>query len=131
VLASTEPLSFWGGYDAATGTIIDRAHSLSGRIAAGCVLAIPFTKGSSTTSAVLLEAIRAGTAPAALLTRGEDAFLALASFVADELYRRPLPVLALDPDDFARLRTGQRATISKDGQIELDEDELFSRDEER
>jgi hypothetical protein len=51
--------------------------------------------------------------------------------VADELYRRPLPVLALDPDDFARLRTGQRATISKDGQIELDEDELFSRDEER
>ena len=65
LLFSDEPLSFWGGYDAATGEIIDRRHPLSGRIAAGRVLAIPFTKGSSTTTAVFLEAVRAGTAPAA------------------------------------------------------------------
>lgn len=30
VLASGEPISFWGGYDAATGEIIDRRHPLSG-----------------------------------------------------------------------------------------------------
>ena len=65
VLASAEPLSFWGGYDARTGEIIDRRHPLSGQMAAGRVLAVPFTRGSSTTAQVLLEAVRAGTAPAA------------------------------------------------------------------
>ena len=59
-LVSREPLSFWGGYDWKTGEIIDRRHMLSGCIAKGKILAVPFTRGSSTTTAVLLEAIRAG-----------------------------------------------------------------------
>ena len=67
-LVGNEPLSFWGGYDWKTGEIIDRRHRLSGSNAKGKVLAVPFTRGSSTTTAVLLEAIRAGTAPAAILT---------------------------------------------------------------
>jgi predicted aconitase with swiveling domain len=71
-LVSREPLSFWGGYDWKTGEIIDRRHPLSGSIASGKILAIPFTRGSSTTTAVLLEAIRAGTAPKAILTTAVD-----------------------------------------------------------
>ena len=67
-LVSREPLSFWGGYDWKTGEIIDRRHPLSGEIAQGRILVIPFTRGSSTTTAVLLEAIRAGTAPTAIIT---------------------------------------------------------------
>src|SRR5512135_3095293 len=78
-LVSDEPLSFWGGYDWKTGEIIDRHHALSGMLAKGRVLAIPFSRGSSTTTAVLLEAIRAGTAPAAILTLDADFFFALAS----------------------------------------------------
>ena len=80
-LVSAEPLSFWGGYDYHTGEITDRRHPLSGSIAAGRVLALPFTRGSSTTTAILLEAVRAGTAPTAILTTGVDAFFALASIV--------------------------------------------------
>jgi len=53
-LVSSEPLSFWGGYDYHTGEIIDRRHPLSGQIAAGRVLCLPFSRGSSTTTAVLL-----------------------------------------------------------------------------
>src|ERR1051325_10982495 len=94
-LVSHEPLSFWGGYDWKTGEIIDRRHSLSGAIAKGKILAIPFTRGSSTTTAVLLEAIRAHTAPAAILTTDTDFFFALASVVAEELYNSPLPLVAL------------------------------------
>lgn len=119
VLKSTEPLSFWGGYDASTGEILDRRHPLSGEIAAGRILAVPFTKGSSTTSAVLLEAIRAGKAPAALVSRGRDAFLSLASIVAEEMYRSPIPVLAATAEDFDRLRTGQRVAIEADGTVEI------------
>jgi predicted aconitase with swiveling domain len=121
-LVSQEPLSFWGGYDHRTGEIIDRRHPLSGQVAAGRVLAVPFTRGSSTTTAVLLEAVRAGTAPAAILTTGDDTFLALASIVAEELYDQALPVVALALPDFARLRMGQRLRVLEDGRVLVGED---------
>ena len=114
-LVSNEPLSFWGGYDWKTGEIIDRRHMLSGRIAKDKILAIPFTRGSSTTTAVLLEAIRAKTAPAAIITTDTDFFFALASVVAEELYASPLPLVALSEEDFAQLRTDDEVQIAADG----------------
>jgi predicted aconitase with swiveling domain len=105
LLVSQEPLSFWGGYDYHTGQIIDRRHPLAGQSAAGKILALPFTRGSSTTTAVLLEAVRAGTAPAAILTSGVDSFFALASIVAQELYSQPIPIVALNPADFSQLES--------------------------
>ena len=59
------------------------------------------------------------TAPAALLTAAADPFLTLASIVADELYQKPLPVIALDPDDFAQLETGQTLRVFADGRVEV------------
>jgi hypothetical protein len=114
---SAEALSFWGGYDYRTGEVTDRRHPLSGANAAGRILAIPFSRGSSTTTAVLLEAIRAGTAPAAILTTGLDAFFALASVVASHMYARAIPIVALSHEDFARLRTGDYLKIEVDGSI--------------
>lgn len=116
-LVSHEPLSFWGGYDWKTGEIIDRRHGLSGSIASARILAIPFTRGSSTTTAVLLEAIRAGTAPAAILTTGMDFFFALASVVAEELYASPLPLIALDESDFSKLMTDDEIMIRQNGEV--------------
>ncbi len=116
-LVSSEPLSFWGGYDWKTGEIIDRRHELSGANASGKILAIPFTRGSSTTTAVLLEAIRTGTAPAAIVTTDVDFFFALASVVADELYSSPLPLIALDEKDFIQLKTGDEIHITNDGSL--------------
>lgn len=116
-LVTQDALSFWGGYDFSTGEIIDRRHPLSGVCAAGRILAVPFSKGSSTTTAVLLEAVRAGTAPAAIVTTGVDAFFALASIAADVMYGKSFPVVALDATDFARLRTGDRLVIRRDGTI--------------
>lgn len=119
LLVSDEPLSFWGGYDQHTGEIIDRRHPLSGQMAAGCVLALPFSRGSSTGTAVLLEAIKAGNAPAAMLTTGTDSFFALASIVADEMYQTPIPIIALEAADFAKLQSGWQAKINELGLINL------------
>jgi predicted aconitase with swiveling domain len=116
-LVAYEPLSFWGGYDYHTGEITDRRHPLSGQIAAGKILAVPFTRGSSTTSAVLLEAVRAGTAPAAIITTGVDSFFALASIVANVMYQSPIPIIAVASDDFAGLQTGDMINIDEEGQI--------------
>jgi len=117
LLVSSEPLSFWGGYDHQTGEIIDRRHPLSGQIAKGRILAIPNTIGSSTTTAVLLEAVRAGTAPAAFLTTSTDAFLALASIVAEEMYGLPIPILALSTEQFRSLVSGAKAAVRQDGTL--------------
>jgi predicted aconitase with swiveling domain len=120
LLMSTEPLSFWGGYDHQTGEITDRRHPLSGQVAAGRILALPNTIGSSTTTAVLLEAVRAGTAPAAILTTSVDSFLALASIVAEEMYARPIPIIALAPEQFEKLETGSNVEVTPDGAVILD-----------
>jgi predicted aconitase with swiveling domain len=119
ILISQEPLSFWGGYDFQTGEIIDRRHPLSKQIAAGKILAIPFTRGSSTTTAVLLEAIRAGKAPAAIITTNIDRFLALASIVADELYAISIPMVALNQQDFSNLESEAWVKVKDDGKIEF------------
>lgn len=116
-LVSREPLSFWGGYDWQSGEIIDRRHELSGSIAKGRILALPFTRGSSTTTAVLLEAIRAGTAPAAILTTEADFFFALASVVAEELYGAPLPLVALQEAQFAQLRNDDEVEVRENGEV--------------
>jgi predicted aconitase with swiveling domain len=118
-LVTHESLSFWGGYDFHTGEIIDRHHPLAGVRAAGRILAVPFSKGSSTTTAVLLEAVRAGTAPAAILTTGIDSFFALASIVADVMYGKSFPVVALEPADFAALETGMRLSVEPSGAVRL------------
>jgi predicted aconitase with swiveling domain len=120
-LVSNEPLSFWGGYDWQTGEITDRRHPLSGQVAAGRALCLPFARGSSTTTAVLLEAIRNGTAPSAILTTGTDFFFALASVVADELYAQSVPLIALSVADFAGLTSGDRLTIGLEGSITIEE----------
>jgi predicted aconitase with swiveling domain len=116
-LVTHDALSFWGGYDFQTGEIIDRHHPLAGVRAGGRILAVPFSKGSSTTTAVLLEAVRAGTAPAAILTTGTDPFFALASIVADVMYGKSFPVVALDAADFASLQTGEHLQIDRSGAI--------------
>jgi len=118
-LVSNEPLSFWGGYDWKTGEIIDRRHPLSGEIAKDRILAIPFTRGSSTTTSVLLESVRAKTSPAAIITTATDFFFALASVVADELYAKPIPLVAISESDFARLHTGDQIEIDQQGMIEV------------
>jgi predicted aconitase with swiveling domain len=66
---------------------------------------------------VLLEAIKAGTAPAAIVTTSVDSFFALASIVADVMYGRPIPLVAINEDDFAQLATGAWVEVNRDGSI--------------
>src|SRR5208283_1507445 len=85
LLVSRDPISFWGGVRAQTGDLIDKRHDRCGENIAGKVFAFPYEKGSSTSSAVLLEAVRLGTAPAALIVTKTPPVLALGSIIAREL----------------------------------------------
>jgi predicted aconitase with swiveling domain len=108
VLILDEPLSFWGGVDPATGAVIDTRHPQRGENVAGRVLVLPSGRGSSSSSSVLAEAIRAGTAPAAIVLAEPDPILALGAIVARELYGHSLPVVVIaDPG----VTTGDRVSI--------------------
>ena len=92
-LVLTQPLSFWGGLDPATGAIVDVHHPQVGTVVAGRILVMPGGRGSSSSSSVLAEAIRAGTAPAAILLLEPDSIVALGAIVARELYDIAVPVV--------------------------------------
>lgn len=115
VLALDEPLSFWGGLDAATGEVVDPHHPQRGRAAAGTVLVMPSGRGSSSSSSVLAEAIRAGAAPAAIVLASGDPIVALGAIVAKELYGAVVPVVALeDPAAYRIAATAARLRIRGD-----------------
>ncbi len=115
-LVSKEPLSFWGGIDPRTGEVTDRRHELSGANVAGLVFVFP-QGGSSTSSAILLEIIRAGVAPAAIINLRLEPILALGAIIADELYHQTVPVVVLPEDAFYSIKEGDRVSIAPDGTV--------------
>jgi predicted aconitase with swiveling domain len=66
------PLSLWGGLDPHSGRLCDHHHPQLGATIAGHILVMPSGRGSSSSSSVLAEAIRLGTAPAAILLAEPD-----------------------------------------------------------
>jgi len=116
-LVLDQPLSLWGGVDPATGTIIDARHPQRGAVVAGRMLVLPHGRGSSSSSSILAEAVRAGTAPAALLVREPDAILVIGALAARELYGRTCPVVLLGPDAHASIVDGEILRVALDGRI--------------
>ena len=111
VLRLDEPLSFWGGLDAATGTIVDRLHPQRGKNVAGRILMMPAGRGSSSGSATLAEALRLGKGPAAILMLEHDAIVVVGAMVAAELYGLSCPVALVDARDWKRLAASSSLTL--------------------
>lgn len=118
-LVSKEPLSFWGGLSPHTGEIIDRRHERSGANVSGRIFVFPRGKGSSTSSATLMESIKTGVAPAAIVNLRVDPILALGSIVSNELYSRAVPIVVLDEQDFFSIKEGDYLSIEPDGKISV------------
>jgi predicted aconitase with swiveling domain len=120
-LALSAPISFWGGVDPRSGEIIDARHPQRGRNVAGTVLALPGTIGSSSASAVLLELVHAGKAPAAILIAEPDAILLLGLVVAREM-GWATPLAAKLPATAQAGLAGRRISITRDGEIAAEGD---------
>jgi predicted aconitase with swiveling domain len=106
-----EPLSLWGGIDPATGVVIDARHPQRGQSVKDRVLVMRAVRGSSSSSSVLAETVRAGCAPAAILLGEPDLILAVGAAVAEELYGRRVPVLVLGREELAGIAEGARVTV--------------------
>ncbi|MGE3871572.1 MAG: DUF126 domain-containing protein [Parvibaculaceae bacterium] len=117
VLALDAPLSFWGAFDPRTGLIIDVHHPQKGRCLSGAILMMRETRGSGTASGGLAEAIRLGTAPAALILVKPDINLAVGAMVAETLYGRSCPIVAVGEADYRRLSKQRALAIDAEGRI--------------
>lgn len=101
LVASDVELSLWGGVNSQTGEIIDRHHPLSGQYLQDKILAIPGGRGSCSGSGVVLELLLNDKGPRALLLERRDEILILGVMVAEELFARAIPVVALQSTDFS------------------------------
>lgn len=117
-LVLLEPLSFWGGVDPASGEIIDARHPQRGECVVGRVLVMPAVRGSSSSSSILAEVVRAGCAPAAILLGEPDLILAVGAAVAEELYGVSVPVVLLGRDELASIADGARVRVDR-GDVSL------------
>jgi len=110
-LVLKEPLSFWGGVDPATGEIVETGHPQRGEVVTGRILILPSGRGSSSSSTVLVEAIRTGTAPAGIVLGEPDDIIVIGALVAAELYGMTIPVVVASPAGYAAIRDGEQISL--------------------
>ncbi len=80
-LVLSEPLSFWGSLDSATGRIIDQWHPEKNEVMSGRILVMRPGRGSSSGSSVLAEALRRGTGPAGIVLLARDAIVTVGAMM--------------------------------------------------
>lgn len=120
VLWLDEPLSFWGGVDRQTGEIVDRRHPQAGTTVSGRVLVMPSGRGSSSSSSVLADTLRAGTGPAAIVVKEPDPILSIGALVADELYGIWCPVVrSSGTTSFDDLISEPWVEVDRDGRVSV------------
>jgi hypothetical protein len=103
--------------DPATGELVDAHHPQRGVNLAGRIVVMPSGRGSSSSASVLAEAVRAGTAPAAIILGEPDLILAVGSAVAAELYGVSVPVVT---HDGPAIPDGATVSVDSDGSIAVE-----------
>lgn len=103
LLYSNDSFCFWGGADPATGIIRDNRHGNYQENMSGKVFAFPFGKGSSGAGLVILEMIRMGCAPAAIINLRSDPVILTGPLIAKHFYDVHIPVVNLSEEDYKKL----------------------------
>lgn len=120
VLRLGRALSFWGDVDPFTGKLTDPREPWYGTAIGGRVLVLPELRGSSSGSAVMLELLAGGHAPAALVLGRIDAIVGLGILVAREMGWPTIPLLELPIEQHERLVDGATVSVSVEGAITVD-----------
>ena len=116
-LVLTDPLSFAMAFDPVSGRVLD-VHGVSAGVSVvGRVLVMTAGRGSSSSSTALAEAIRLGTAPAAIVVTEVDEILAVGAVVARRLYGRHCPIIVLDPEKLESIVDGEPIHVREGGML--------------
>ncbi len=82
-LVSKEPISFYGGVDPNTGTVVEKGHSLEGKSVAGKILVFPQGKGSTVGSYAIYRLKKSGKAPKAIINKECETIVAVGAIISE------------------------------------------------
>lgn len=82
VIATSEPIGFYGGVDAKTGIVIDAGHELEGESITDKILIFPCGKGSTVGSYVIYGLKKNGVAPRAIVNEETETIVATGVILA-------------------------------------------------
>jgi hypothetical protein len=102
-LVTKQSISFYGGVDPSTGTIVERGHGLEGKSVTGKILAFPTGKGSTVGSYVLYQMSKNGKGPKGLVLRECEAIVAVGCIIGD--------IPCIDHIDIEKLTTGEHLIL--------------------
>lgn len=106
-LVATQAISFFGGVDPDTGTVVERGHELEGQSIAGKVLVFPTGKGSTVGSYTLYRLKYNNLSPAAIINTRCETITAVGCIIAE--------IPCVDQIDISQFHTGDRVQV--DGSI--------------
>ncbi|MBW2339129.1 MAG: DUF126 domain-containing protein [Deltaproteobacteria bacterium] len=113
----TKPINFFGAYmqgilSGKLSKIEDTKHELFGKSLEGKILVFPFSIGSLAGGVSLLEAIKKGVGPKAIVNSKTDGVLLAGPVFARVFYNIEVPVVdSLDKDPFDTIRNGDYLTV--------------------
>jgi predicted aconitase with swiveling domain len=105
-LATTQPISFYGGVDPNTGVVIEKGHELQGISVKGKILVFPQGKGSTVGSYTLYRLKKNGVAPAGMVNRECETIVAVGAIISE--------IPCIDKVDITKIKTGDKVHVEND-----------------
>jgi predicted aconitase with swiveling domain len=105
-LATTQPISFYGGVDPNTGTVIEKGHELQGVSVKGKILVFPQGKGSTVGSYTLYRLKKNGVAPAGMINRECETIIAVGAIISE--------IPCIDKVYINQIKTGDKIHIENE-----------------
>ncbi|HWQ57739.1 MAG TPA: DUF126 domain-containing protein [Clostridia bacterium] len=120
-LVSAMPFGFFGGVNPGTGVVIDRWHDLFEQNMKGKILIYPEGRGSTVGAAIILELVRTGCAPKAILFNASEIITVTGGVLAKKFYDTDLPMLDRFGCDITKaVKTGDIVRVNPaEGTVEI------------
>jgi predicted aconitase with swiveling domain len=105
-LVTKQSISFYGGVDPSTGTVVEKGHELEGKSIAGKILVFPTGKGSTVGSYVLYQMSKNGKGPKGLVLKECEAIVAVGCIIGG--------IPCIDHVDIEKLTSGKHLVLDAD-----------------
>ncbi len=105
-LVTSQPVSFYGGVDPATGVVIEKGHELQGQSVMGKILVFPTGKGSTVGSYTLYRMKKSGTAPAGIINRECETVVAVGAIISE--------IPCVDKIETSKIKSGNKIQIENE-----------------
>lgn len=111
-LVSRNPLSFFGGVDPKTGTIISKDSDIYGKSMSGKILVFPYGKGSTVGSYTLLRLKKEGKNPLAIINEESEPIVCVGAIISDIPMVDKIDISAISTGDIIKI-DGENVEIIK------------------